>query len=232
MFTKGDFHMHSRYSDGSLSPKELIDSAKSRGVDIISLTDHNNTAGIDEAILCGKKAGITVIPAVELSTKFNNSRVHILGYFKDDSYNDELLKTALQHIKNHKSIKLKELFGDFFDMDEIKPNLTPKGGLKLLKFFGATVVLAHPVLLSPEIFDTVIHLGFHGLEAKYYQNTTEATNFFLKLANDREMLYTAGSDFHKFETGYKTHGLIGDVFLDENEIINFLTQGDLFYYVN
>lgn len=231
MFTKGDFHMHSIYSDGSLSPKEIVDFAKSRGVDIIALTDHNNTAGVHEAILHGKKVGITVIPAVELSTKFNNYRVHILGYFKDDSYNNELLKIALSYVKNHKTIKLKDLFGDFFSIDEIKPNLTPTGGIKLLKFFGATVVLAHPVLLSHDIFDTVIQMGFNGLEAKYYQNTSEDTINFLKVAHDTGMLYTAGSDFHKFETWYRTHGLIGDIYLDENEILDFLTKGDLLYHL-
>lgn len=232
MFTKGDFHMHSRYSDGSLSPKEIVEFAKSRGVDIISLTDHNNTSGIDEAIIHGKNTGVTVIPAVELSTHFNNSRVHILGYFKDDSYNNELLKTALSYVKNHKTPKLKGLFGDFFNIDDIKPTLTPIGGIKLLNFFGATVILAHPVLLPPDIFDTVIQLGFNGLEAKYYQNTLEDTKNFLKIANDTGMLYTAGSDFHKFETWYRTHGLIGDIYLDGNEITNFLTGGDLLYHLN
>ena len=51
MYTKGDFHIHSTYSDGSLTPSQIINLAKKRDMDIISITDHNNTSGIDEAII-------------------------------------------------------------------------------------------------------------------------------------------------------------------------------------
>lgn len=91
MYTKGDFHIHSTFSDGGCTPKEIVMLSKERDVDIIALTDHNNTCGIDEAILTGDKLGIKVIPGVELSTIYKGSRVHILGYFKDNSYKDEIL---------------------------------------------------------------------------------------------------------------------------------------------
>ena len=81
--------MHSTCSDGNLSPTELVRYAKKRKVDIISLTDHNDCDGLDEAINEGKRSDIVVIPGVELSTKYKENRVHILGYFKDDSYNNE-----------------------------------------------------------------------------------------------------------------------------------------------
>lgn len=55
MYNKGDFHIHSTYSDGSLMPSQIINLAKKRDMDIISITDHNNTDGIDEAIIEGKK---------------------------------------------------------------------------------------------------------------------------------------------------------------------------------
>ena len=87
MLIKGDFHMHSTCSDGNLSPAELVRYAKKRKVDIIALTDHNSCDGLYEAISEGKRSGIVVIPAVELSTKYKENRVHILGYFKDNRRN-------------------------------------------------------------------------------------------------------------------------------------------------
>ena len=68
MYTKGDFHIHSTYSDGSLTPSQVVRLAKERHVDIMAITDHNNIDGIDEAIIEGRKNNITVIPGVELST--------------------------------------------------------------------------------------------------------------------------------------------------------------------
>ena len=103
MYKRGDFHIHSTFSDGGLSPGEIVHLAKQREVDIISITDHNNTDGVDEAIEEGMKVGIRVIPGVELSTKYNECRVHILGYFKDDSYKNELLREVLFKVK-HKRI--------------------------------------------------------------------------------------------------------------------------------
>ena len=49
MYTKGDFHIHSTYSDGSLTPSQIINLAKEKRVDILSITDHNNTDGIEIA---------------------------------------------------------------------------------------------------------------------------------------------------------------------------------------
>jgi len=54
MYKKGDFHIHSNCSDGAYTPKEIVILAKKKNVDIISLTDHNNTCGIDEAVTTGK----------------------------------------------------------------------------------------------------------------------------------------------------------------------------------
>ena len=99
MYKKGDFHIHSTCSDGKFTPEEVIMLSKEKTVDIISLTDHNNTCGIDEAISFGKELGIKVIPGVELSTRYNNSKVHILGYFKDDNYKNDLLVEIFKNVE-------------------------------------------------------------------------------------------------------------------------------------
>ena len=87
MKMNADLHTHSYYSDGLLSPKELVRLAKKRGIKYLALTDHNTVKGIYEAIQEGKKIGIDIVPAVEI--KANDGE--ILGYFIDFE-NKELIR--------------------------------------------------------------------------------------------------------------------------------------------
>jgi len=86
-----DLHTHTNYSDGHYSPFELLNLAKKRGIDILSITDHDGINALEEAIGYGKDLGIEVIPGVEISTDIEAKEVHLLGYFLD-IYNDELKK--------------------------------------------------------------------------------------------------------------------------------------------
>jgi predicted metal-dependent phosphoesterase TrpH len=81
MHTKIDLHSHTNYSDGFNSPKELIDKAKDKGIDVLSITDHDNLAAINEATEYGKEVGIEIIPGVEISSDIMDREIHILGYF-------------------------------------------------------------------------------------------------------------------------------------------------------
>lgn len=224
MYTKGDFHIHSTYSDGGLTPAEIIRLAKIKQVDILAITDHNNTDGIDEAIEEGKRQGIRVIPGVELSTRYEKCRVHVLGYFKDDSYNNELLKTILLKVKQGNVKDIRKIFYNDIDFCGYKNKICVKTGVDILRFFGAIVVLAHPVLLCKNDFENIININFDGIEAKYYKNTEEETKNLINIAKERNMIYTAGSDFHDYIEYYRIHGMIGDVYLNEDEIHEFLNK--------
>jgi predicted metal-dependent phosphoesterase TrpH len=78
-----DFHLHSTCSDGILSPSALVELAAEQGVTLMSLTDHDSTEGIAEAIATCKERGVTLIPGSEISTDIENDEVHILGHFLD-----------------------------------------------------------------------------------------------------------------------------------------------------
>lgn len=80
---KADLHIHTTYSDGVLSPYEVVNKAKEAGLRIISITDHDNVNALDEAIEIGKELGVEVIPGVELSASLEDKDIHILGYFFD-----------------------------------------------------------------------------------------------------------------------------------------------------
>ena len=76
-----DLHMHSSYSiDGTYSPAELAQLCKNAGLKVVSLTDHNSTAGVAEMMEYGKKLHIAVIPGVELDCRFEDRFLHVLCY--------------------------------------------------------------------------------------------------------------------------------------------------------
>lgn len=79
-----DLHMHTTFSDGNLSPKDLVTLCAGRGLKVIAITDHDSTEGISEAMSAAEGlADLTVIAGVELSTDVPRSEIHVLGYYLD-----------------------------------------------------------------------------------------------------------------------------------------------------
>jgi hypothetical protein len=97
-----DLHIHSYYSDGQFSPKELVILAKKRKIKNLALTDHNSVKGVEEAIKEGKKIGVNVIPAVEIECDMGE----ILAYFID--YKNKKLINTLKIIAKRNEDKTKE----------------------------------------------------------------------------------------------------------------------------
>ena len=86
---KADLHNHSYFSDGFLSPRELVRGAFDANCDLFALTDHDSTNGIVEAKSEADKLGINLINGVEISAFWRNSSIHIVGLGIDIN-NDEL----------------------------------------------------------------------------------------------------------------------------------------------
>ena len=79
-----DLHLHTRASDGTLTPAELVELCAGRGLKVIAISDHDSTEGLTEAFASAEaNPGLRVIPAIELSTDVPGSEIHILGYFID-----------------------------------------------------------------------------------------------------------------------------------------------------
>ena len=78
-----DLHTHSLYSDGSHSPRELVDMALKNRLSCLALTDHDTVEGVPELLRLGREAGLAVIGGVEISTCFRGLTVHVLGYGVD-----------------------------------------------------------------------------------------------------------------------------------------------------
>lgn len=79
-----DLHVHSTASDGTNTPEELVTLAKDTGLSAFALTDHDTIDGLSYARPAAKKAGIELIPGIELSTDYEGKEVHILGYYIDE----------------------------------------------------------------------------------------------------------------------------------------------------
>jgi len=80
-----DLHIHSTHSDGSWTPEMIVERAVKYELCAISLTDHDTASGNSEAMEFSKKLRIDFIPGIEISTKWCQGRMHILGYFIDYS---------------------------------------------------------------------------------------------------------------------------------------------------
>ena len=91
---KADLHNHSYFSDGFLSPREIVRLARDANCDLFALTDHDSTNGIVEAKSEADKLGINLINGVEISAFWRNSAIHIVGLGIDID-NDEL-QTGLE----------------------------------------------------------------------------------------------------------------------------------------
>lgn len=95
-----DMHMHSIYSDGDLTPNELIKEAYKNNIGIISITDHDTLIGLKKIDTSYEENNyVRIIPGIELSAKTNKGRMHILGYGFD--VNDKVLNDKMSELKNN-----------------------------------------------------------------------------------------------------------------------------------
>jgi len=123
---KADLHIHTNYSDGTFSPEKVVQTALSKDLSAIAITDHDTVSGNEEAIIEGKRQRLEVIPAIELSISHNSGEMHLLGYFID--YKSKELNEKLYKLREHRKQrnpkiieKLKQL-GIEVDLQQIRKN--------------------------------------------------------------------------------------------------------------
>jgi predicted metal-dependent phosphoesterase TrpH len=119
-----DLHIHTSVSDGSYSPKEIVDLAKEQGLKAIAITDHDTVGGNKEAVEAGTDRDLEVIPGVEISVEWNKRPIHILGYYID--WENEKLASQLKDLiafreeRNPQIVKKLNLLGLKITYDEVK----------------------------------------------------------------------------------------------------------------
>jgi len=100
-----DLHTHTVCSDGSMTPTELVQHAKTAGLAAVAVSDHDTADGVKEALAAGREAGIEVIPAIELSA-VSDTETHILGYFIDPD--SPALISAVDYIRDIRTQRMGE----------------------------------------------------------------------------------------------------------------------------
>jgi len=135
---KVDFHVHTTSSDGVLSPTEVVQRAHKNNVKYLAITDHDTLSGLNEAFDESLNHNITLIPGIELSTQHNNESVHVLGFFKDDSFKNEELIEELTKIKNHRIIRAKTIIHKLKEEFNIEVNFE-----KILRDAKDTIARPH-----------------------------------------------------------------------------------------
>lgn len=102
-----DLHAHSFYSDGALSPTELVARAAANGVQVLALTDHDVTDGVPEAQAAAVPAGITLVPGVEISVTWCAQTVHVVGIQIDITNPD--LQNGLARLREFRDWRAEEI---------------------------------------------------------------------------------------------------------------------------
>ena len=96
-----DLHAHTTASDGSFTPRELVELAKNQGLGALGITDHDTLGGHLEAFEAGAELGVEIVPGIELSVQNERGeKFHLLGYYvaPDSQLSRELLE--LQNARN------------------------------------------------------------------------------------------------------------------------------------
>ncbi len=102
-----DLHIHSTASDGSLSPVEILETAKKVGLRAIAITDHDTLEGSVEALRHHHSYGVEVLPGIEISVSVDSGTMHILGYLirLDDAPLRQTLK-VVQEARAHRNVEI------------------------------------------------------------------------------------------------------------------------------
>ncbi|MGQ1909276.1 PHP domain-containing protein [Marinifilum sp. RC60d5] len=183
-----DLHIHTSASDGSYSPRELVDYAVKKKLSAIAITDHDTMKGIEEAMsyIDKLKLPIELIPGMEVSALGMDGvyGTHILAYFID--------KTPEERARIITNV----------EVDLRKSSGTPKEVIKIISAYGGIASLAHPLeycLSMPEmdqLLGKLASFGLKGVEAIYTTHSDSVIEQLKSIASKYNLIITGGSDFH------------------------------------
>jgi len=159
-----DLHTHSTFSDGSLTPEQLVIEAEKAELSAIALTDHDSVEGTDRFIAACRKSPVRGIPGVEISVDFNTGTMHILGYCIDH-HHPELEAhladlSAGRKARNNHILKKLHGMGLILTMNEVN-SFAGGDNVGRLHFAQALVVRGY-VKSKQEAFDRFLGKGKPG----------------------------------------------------------------------
>ncbi|MEW8993668.1 PHP domain-containing protein [Clostridium sp.] len=143
-----EFHCHTTASDGRFSPSQVVEMAKNKNVELLSITDHDTTEGIEEALIKANEISLNFIPGIELSCNHNRESIHILGYFKGNDYKDKTLIEFLNNLKRNRKTRALSIVKNLDKYFNIKINVDD-----ILK-------ISDGVIARPHIAQAIVNAGY------------------------------------------------------------------------
>jgi predicted metal-dependent phosphoesterase TrpH len=143
-----EFHCHTTASDGRFSPSQVVEMAKNKNVQLLSITDHDTTEGNEEALMKANELCLDFIPGIELSCNHNGESIHILGYFKGDGYKDKTLIEFLNNLKTNRETRALSIVENLDKYFNIKINI------------DYVLRISNGVVTRPHIAQTIIDAGY------------------------------------------------------------------------
>ena len=156
-----DLHTHSHVSDGTEPPADVVAAAKAAGLDVMALTDHDQTAGWAEAAGAAEELGVGLVPGIEISCKTSEGiSVHLLGYLHDPAHQgllEELDKARDARV--HRARRMVALLSEDYpvDWDLVSRHAVP----------GATIG-------RPHIADALVTAGVVSTRSEAFANVLTA----------------------------------------------------------
>jgi 3',5'-nucleoside bisphosphate phosphatase len=259
MMFRADLHCHSLFSDGTLTPQELIMLAKQVGLSGLSITDHDSVEAYETAKKIAKEEQILLGTGAEFSCVFKERNVHVLAY-DIDIKEPELIAFCQRHLERRTERnrvileKLKKMnilleeqellnMGRMIGRPHIALLLKRKGyvssmkeafnlyigddkpcyyrgtsfsieeTLTLIHKAGGKAFIAHPHLLQGfNALKELLNFPFDGIECHYARLPADQERRYIKLAKERNLLISGGSDFHGESS---EHTPLGSSWVDE-----------------
>ena len=172
-----DLHLHTNFSDGTLTPVELVREIALKGIEVISVSDHDIVDGLPAATREAKRHKIRVIPGVELSSAMEGKEVHVLGLFIDPEHRElskRLSEFRGERLRRGKLMveRLKKL-GLHIDYDELAASVVDGGSLGR-PHIARKLMEAGYVTSIPDAFDRYLGMGRPGYVGKAVLSPAQA----------------------------------------------------------
>ncbi len=154
-----DLHTHSRYSDGSDTPAEVVGKGVAAGLSALALTDHDLLDGIDEA-RAAAGSDLELVPGTEISVEWRGRAMHLLAYWVED---DSPLKERLEEVRRGRIERNREMVQALIDLgiDTTISEIEDEAGVGVVgrPHFAAVLVRKGVVETISEAFDQYLATG-------------------------------------------------------------------------
>ncbi len=171
-----DLHLHSTYSDGTMTPSELVRLAAGIGLSAISVTDHDTVSGIEEALREGIECSLEVVPGLEISVEHKGMNLHLLGYYFD--WFDDRLVDTLGMLQTSREIRNSRIVSKFQEMgiDLTEDELQNEAGAGVAgrPHFARLLVKKNIVKSNEQAFAHYLKAGRCAYVSRYVLDISEA----------------------------------------------------------